>query len=891
MELKDYQEKTLARLGDFLHAAQTVGIAKAFAAHAHPDATTMLVPEYRNPHDSDGVELPGLRGVPYVAIRIPTGGGKTLMGAHFIRCAADHWLDRDHPLVVWLVPSRTIKRQTLDAFKNRRHPYRLELDAAFAGQVAVFDSDDIEQLTPQELATRTCIVVATMAAARVHDIDIRDFYAHKETLEPHFIALPKATPLQELEQTEDGTGPRFSFANLLRLHRPLVITDEAHNATSDLSGVVYERLAPSAIIELTATPDMRTSNVLVRVSASQLFAEQMIKLPVLLEEHLDGWDVALRHALLRRQELEEIAKKETDYVRPILLIQAEHKGGEATVETIYEHLTGEDGERVDKDWVKIATGDQRELDGIDLFAPDCPVRVIVTMEALKEGWDCSFAYVLCSVAGTKSATAIEQLLGRVLRMPYARTRDQPALNKAYAHVVSPYFGAKAVEFTDCLEGMGFSRLEAAQSLPTQGALLPGGGEHPALKSETFRLTAAKRPDLANVPALDLRNITIKPTGKEGTFEVEVRGAIQPESVEAIAKVFTGKAREQARTSLEQHNARARLRETPAQKGVKFEVPQLSIRFGDRVVPVENDLLVDAGFWDPADTAGTLESLTFDTRTQTWEIDLGKPGERPVKMHMVQEPHTEYLSGLTGDWEEADLLVWLEGKVVQNDVRQETMIEWIAHAIAPLERKGYSLGQLVRGRFIIARRLLALLDEAKTQRGNHAHRRLFELDEVTVDPAVAFKFSNLAYPMRSACPAPMEWPKHYYEVPGDLPYRRKDGELAEEYRCALAIERNPEVEVWVRNLAHPTQFRFPTATGSTYPDFIAKLNDGCIVVIEYKGDDRYDHAKNAAKRAVGELWARKYPNGIYLMPRDKDDAGRDIDQQIAHAIAVHRQARQ
>lgn len=881
MDLKDYQEKSLARLGDFLHAARTDGIAEAFAAHAHPDARTMLVPEYRTLCDKDCNELPGLRDVPYVAIRIPTGGGKTLMGAHFIRCAADHWLERDRPLVVWLVSSRTIKQQTLDAFKNRRHPYRLELDDAFGGQVSVLDSDDIEQLTPQELATRTCIVVATMAAARVHDIDIRDFYAHKEALEPHFIGLPKDAALSELERTEDGKGPRFSFANLLRLHRPLVITDEAHNATSDLSGVVYERLAPSAIIELTATPDMTTSNVLVRVSASQLFAEEMIKLPVLLEEHLDGWDVALRHALLRRQELEKIARKEPDYIRPILLIQAEHKGGEATVETIYEHLTGEDGERIDKDWVRIATGDQRELDGIDLFARDCPVRVIITMEALKEGWDCSFAYVLCSVSGTKSATAIEQLLGRVLRMPYARTRTQAALNKAYAHVVSPYFGAKAVEFTDHLEGMGFSRLEAAQSLPTQGSLLPNDGESPVLRIETLRFTAAKKPDLANVPAADLRNISIQPAEEAGRFTVEVKGAIQPESVEAITRVFTGKAKEQARTALEQHNARARLRETPAQKGVKFEVPQLSIEFGGRVMPVENDLLVEDGFWNPMDTAGTLDTLIFDTRTQTWEINIG---EKAVKMNMVQEPQAEYLSGLTGDWKEADLLVWLEGKVVQNDVRHETMIEWIAQAIAPLKRKGYSLGQLVRGRFVIARRLLALLDEAKAKRGYQAHRRLFELEEVVVDPAVVFSFSNLAYPMRSPCPAPMEWPKHYYEVPGDLPYRRKDGALAEEYRCALAIERNPDVEVWVRNLAHPTQFRFPTATGSTYPDFVARLKDGRIVVVEYKGEDRYDHPKNTAKRAVGELWARKYPNGIYLMPRDRDEEGRDIDQQIAHAIA-------
>ncbi|MEF2155832.1 DEAD/DEAH box helicase family protein [Luteimonas sp. FXH3W] len=880
MDLKDYQEKSLARLADFLRAARSEGVAEAFDAHAHPDAKTMLVPEYRNLRNKDGQELPSLRNVPYVAIRIPTGGGKTLMGAHFIRCAADNWLERDRPLVVWLVPSRTIKQQTLDAFKNRRHPYRQELDAAFGGQVSVLDGDDIEQLTQQELATRTCIVIATLAAARVENIDIRDFYAHKEALEPHFIALPKDAPLPDLELTEDGKGPRFSFANLLRLHRPLVITDEAHNATSDLSGVVYERLAPSAIIELTATPDMSTSNVLVRVSASQLFAEQMIKLPVMLEEHLDGWHVALRHALLRRQELEEIARKETDYIRPILLIQAEHKGGEATVETIYNYLTGEDGERISSEWVKIATGDQRELDGIDLFAEDCPVRIIITMEALKEGWDCSFAYVLCSVSGTKSATAIEQLLGRVLRMPYARMRTHPALNKAYAHVVSPYFGAKAVEFTDHLESMGFSRLEAAQNLPTQPPLIPDDGEHPALRVEMLRLTATKKPDLANVPAGDLRNITIKPAEEAGKFVVEVKGAIQPESVKAIAKAFTGKAKEQVQTSLEQHNERATLRQTPAQKGVRFEVPQLSIKFGERIVPVENDLLMEDGFWNPADTAGKLDSLSFNTRAQTWEIDLG---EKTVTMSMVHEPETDYLFGLAGDWEESDLLIWLENKVVQNDVRQETMIEWIAQALAPLKRKGYSLGQLVRGRFIIARRLLQLLADAKLQRGNQAHKSLFSLDSIVVDPGVVFRFSDLAYPMRSPCPAPLEWSKHYYAVPGDLPYRRRDGQLAEEYRCATAIDRNPDVEVWVRNLAHPTQFRFPTATGSTYPDFIAKLKDGRIFVIEYKGDDRYTHPKNVAKRAVGELWAKKNPNGLYLMPRERDDEGRDIDQQIAHAI--------
>lgn len=881
MDLKTYQAETLTKLREFLSSIRDLGLAKAFAGHAHPEPRTAQVPDYRPLRDKDDHALSSLENVPYVAIRIPTGGGKTLLGAHFIRTAADAYLQRDKPLVVWLVPSRTIKQQTLDAFKNRRHPYRLELDAAFDGKVAVFDSDDIDQLAPQDLTNNMCVVVATMATARVHDIDIRNFYAHKESLEPHFIGVASDRLPADLEMVEGTNKPRFSFSNLLRLHRPLVITDEAHNASSELSGTVYQRLAPSAIIELTATPDMSASNVLVRVSASQLFAEQMIKLPVMLSEHLDGWDVAVRHALLRRQELEEAAKNEPDYIRPILLIQAEHAGRDATVQAIYDHLTSDDGERIDKSWVALATGTDRQLDDVDLFSPECPIRVVITMEALREGWDCSFAYVLCSVSGTKSATAVEQLLGRVLRMPYAQSRKQAALNKAYAHVVSPYFGAKAVEFTDHLESMGFSRLEAAQSVPVQAGLLDESSSHPALKAETIQFTSTKRPDLANVPAGDLAKISIEPATEDGKFQVVVKGAIEAETIAAIEKVFSGKARAEARTALEQHNARAQLRATPAEKGVVFEVPQLSFRFGERVVPLENDMLAEEGFWNPMNSAGTLETLTFDDHTQTWEI-MVSDGSQPIRTNMVEEPSVEYLTGLTGDWTVSELVVWLDTKVRQPDVQQTAMVEWITHALTPLTRKAYSLGQLVRGRFIIARQLSALLEKARSERNGQAHQRMFLLPEVVVDPSVVFRFSDLAYPMRYPCPAPHEWPKHFYAVPGDLPFRTKDG-LAEEYRCALAIEQSPDVEVWVRNLQHPTQFRFPLGKGNTWPDFIAKLKDGRIFVIEYKGNDRYDDPKNVAKRAVGELWARKNPNGLYLMPT-LEEHGPDIKDQLAAAIA-------
>jgi len=41
----------------------------------------------------------------------------------------------------------------------------------------------------------------------------------------------------------------------MMIHRPMIIMDEAHNARTKLTFEVLNRIAPSCIVELTATPD------------------------------------------------------------------------------------------------------------------------------------------------------------------------------------------------------------------------------------------------------------------------------------------------------------------------------------------------------------------------------------------------------------------------------------------------------------------------------------------------------------------------------------------------------------------------------------------------------------------------------------------------------------
>jgi type III restriction enzyme len=378
IRLKDFQKTTLAKLKEFLEKARLVGDPEqAFVAVAH--SSDGRVPVYH--------KQPGLEHVPYVCLRLPTGGGKTIVGAYAIRTAAQSFIEKDYPVVLWLVPTNTIRTQTAAALKNTAHPYRVALDEAFEGRVRVFDISEIDNIRPQDLASSLCVVVGTIQTLRVEKTEGREVYAHKEALEDHFTRLNVNSPgLERIEEGANAGKVKYSFANLMAIHHPMVIMDEAHNARTGLSFDALRRVSPSCIVELTATPDTtpRTgSNVLHRVSASELKAEDMIKLPIVLTIHEESWESAIGDALRTRKRLADLAGAESDYVRPILLIQAENKDKPANVDAVKKYLL--ENENLPEERVAVATGEQRELDGIDLFDPKCPTEVIINGAGSQRG--------------------------------------------------------------------------------------------------------------------------------------------------------------------------------------------------------------------------------------------------------------------------------------------------------------------------------------------------------------------------------------------------------------------------------------------------------------------------------------------------------------------------
>lgn len=874
LPLKRYQERVLDRLAKYFEAASAGDPAAAFATTVEAG----LPPNYR--------PMPGLSHVPYVCIRIPTGGGKTILGAHVIQAAGRHLLDREYPLVMWMVPTTRIKAQTLEAFRDPRHAYRQALDEAFGGRVAVFDAADFPQIRPADLATRTCIVVATVAALRVADPEGRRVYEHHEDLEPHFTGS-----VGELDYLEHGPDGKVvaSFANLLKLHGPLVVMDEAHNATTDLSYTVYERLGPRAVVELTATPDLSSSNILASVSAFELKTEQMIKFPVVLKEHAGGWQTAVSSAVARRKALARIALEEPDYIRPILLVQAENARGVATVEEVKRHLVEVDGVR--EEAIAIATGDQRGIDGIDLFAKDCPIEIIITKQALKEGWDCSFAYVFCSVAEVRSSKDVQQLLGRVLRMPYAKRRRQEALNRAYAHVVSSGFGRAAGELTQSLEDIGFNPIEAAAAIrkeaETQELPLEGGDPQPPALPTT-RIELRRAPDLSGVPERDLARVafTAAPEGRGGT--IEITGQIDPLTVEAIVLTAPPSTRPDIQAALDRHQAITAAAQAPSERGVEFRVPRLC-RVDQGELELVDRGVVAANFsWDLLADPPDLSSFRYDDESMTFEVDLE---DRQLRYRPVKDDAATYLPGFAQDRSVADLVGWLDQELRDASVKQPVLREWIRRAVASLlEDRGFSLSQLLKGQFVLRRKLAEQLLLAK----DRAYKRGFQqalfqggLELACSDgPGHAFCYppDMARYPAHFYYRGPYAFRKHYYPVPGELNWRTPSGSITEEFECAQAIDVLDEVDFWVRNLVHPSQFWMPTSRQRTYPDFVAKLKDGRLLVVEYKGGDRFTAEQEEEKRMVGELWAKRSDGrGLYLMARRIDDQGRSVREQLLATI--------
>ena len=443
MELKSYQKKVIKDLFRYLELMnETKNYVAAFQQFWY-EASAPSLGKYQD-------IMPG---VPNLCFKVPTGGGKTFMACNAIRPIFDALPVTKTKAVVWLVPSDAILTQTVQALKDTYHPYRQKIDVDFGSRVEVYTKQELlngQNFSPTAVTEQLSIMVLSYDSFRSRGKEGLKAYQENSNLTEFSKVLGK--PEQPIEKADETA--LFQIINQLN---PLVIVDESHHARSELSIEMLANFNPCFVLDLTATPKAE-SNIISYVDAVQLKAEHMVKLPVIVYNR-DKQTEVLIDAIDLRRKLEEHAIQEQQitgkYIRPIALFQAQSKGKEdaATFEKIRERLL-DAGIPVEE--IAIRTADINELKNVDILSPDCPIRYIITVNALKEGWDCPFAYVLASLANKTSQVDVEQILGRILRLPYTCEHRHPSLNMSYVLTSSNDFDDTVRRIIKGLNSAGFS---------------------------------------------------------------------------------------------------------------------------------------------------------------------------------------------------------------------------------------------------------------------------------------------------------------------------------------------------------------------------------------------------------------------------------------------------
>lgn len=477
MQLKEYQHETLTVVRRYLErlyewrskAADHPDLEIDFPAKAWEKAE---IPRAYDSRDN-GIGEP----LPNFCLKIPTGGGKTLLAVKTIDLANMIYRRRRTGLVLWIVPTTQIYRQTIRSLKDRDHPYRQHLDMASGGRTAIREKTD--RFSPQEVAENLVVLMLMLPSANRQTKEtlkvfkdsggFSEFFPTDDDYKGHEELLSR---YPNLDTFDEGVGfwgrqVKTSLGNTLRTLSPLIVLDEGHKAYSEGAQQTLRGFNPCMIVELSATPVR--SNVLVEISGRDLLKEEMVKLDMHVRNKLDpDWRTTLLDGVGRRNLLEEKAVEYEgntgEYIRPICLIQVERTGKEQRSgkyihsEDVREHLIETMG--IAEEEIAVKTSEKDELKDVDdlggLMSRGCPVRYIVTKQALQEGWDCSFAYVLVILTNPSSKNALTQLCGRILRQPYARKTGVAELDESYVFCFRQRADAilKSIQHGFAKEGLG-----------------------------------------------------------------------------------------------------------------------------------------------------------------------------------------------------------------------------------------------------------------------------------------------------------------------------------------------------------------------------------------------------------------------------------------------------
>jgi len=842
MELKTYQKKVIADLTRYLDLLnETKSDTAAFRLFWQEKSAPTL-----------GLYQNVIPGVPNLCFKVPTGGGKTFIACNAVRPIFDALPATKTKAVVWLVPSDAILTQTAKALKDTSHPYRQKIDVDFGGRVEVYTKQELlngQNFNPSAVTEQLSVMVLSYDSFRGRGKEVLKTYQENSNLAEFAKVLGKPdSPIEKADETA-----LFQIINQLN---PLVIVDESHHARSELSLEMLENFNPCFVLDLTATPK-KESNIISYVDAVQLKNEHMVKLPVIVYNR-DSQSEVLIDAIDLRNKLEEIASveyaKTGKYIRPIALFQAQPKGKEdaTTFEKLRDKLVDAG---IPAEQIAIRTADVNELKNVELMSLSCPIRYIITVNALKEGWDCPFAYILASLANKTSQVDVEQILGRILRLPHTSQHTQSALNMSYVLTSSNDFNNTVAHIVKGLNSAGFS-------------------------DKDYRIGESAKPQVPEQPA---EQITLP--DQQGCPEMEP-------PLETAEDDFSGLDGKSIGAELERRREQAQTPETAPKADTMLDAAaEVEKAYTDAIQQTDNDPMMDNLPWEVRDkvksfqvnpqfredietlqipqfflkveqslfTDGSFELLDkemlaegFTLKGKAYDIDFAAADDEIREIDVREQDGGLPKVFKMESAEQRYFKEWFNNLPPESRVRQckEMMFNQLnkLNMVDAAELKAYidrivndmdkaQLAAMEKAPLGYAAKIRAKIETLLESHYRENFERWLETERIVCKPYFRLR--------------PSIHPATYTDIYARSLYAAEDGDMNKlEQKLIVELTALPNVRWWHRNIAR--QDFAINGFIKHYPDILIMTQSGKLICAETKGE----HLKNDDSRekiALGQAW--------------------------------------
>lgn len=793
-----------------------------------------------------------IKGVPRVMFKVPTAGGKTFIACNALQVIFDRLPSEQPRVVAWFVPSDAILKQTYRNLSNPQHPYRQKIDSHFNSAVQVVDKEAALQgqgIQPGRIMEQLTIFVLSVQSFAANNKDGRRVFRENSSLAAYAQAFGSGDKIEGADET--------SLIQAIAHLNPVVIIDESHNFEAKLRVEMFNQINPRFILDLTATPREK-SNIISFVDAIKLKRENMVKLPVVVYNRDSTNDVIIDAVQLRRTLEKRATLQENNgghYIRPIVLFQAQPKSDSdnVTFDKIKQNLIDAG---IPEEEIRIKTANNDELKNVDLMSPDCPVRYIITVNALKEGWDCPFAYILASLANKTSKVDVEQILGRILRLPYTTKHNDEFLNLSYVFTSSGNFNETLQNIIRSLNNAGFSgkdyrvadACEATQPEQSQTKTRFGDEQNdpqPAeietetdidsekLKQtlETCDVNAENTDNKANTESAHVTDILEKASQANSNYEdsnkPDSRENDIPNELEDMIKTYTIK---------DTYNDVASTMKLPAFMK-KVNNPSVFEEAGS-FVPLTKAMLTDGFVLENADanidftrTVQQVVTIDLEERNRNEYVPVHKQlNERQI--HEVRE----LFVGYNIESKRRQLVLKIAKRLHFDEVYEPHISNYIVRVLAG--QNDEQLTELFDNDLQTEKAFKIKIDGLVTDYQKKSFQAMLDSGQIKCRPNYSFG-GSITLNQKSTGLS-----KGLYTEEGDM------NNL--EITVISQIANLDNVLFWHRN---PERGKGFCLNGfiNHYPDFIVRMANGMIVLIETKGDDR-DNSDSRSKIELGTAWA-------------------------------------